>query len=328
MTTLARTLSGHRPRHQRRRAGLSAAGVSRHGLVLTGAVALPASAAALVHAPAADATVHVAAAQSSSVASTAPAAATAASNNVVWLRYGSSGSLVRILQQRLGGLTVDGSFGPKTLARLKAFQTAHHLYVDGQVGPATWQALGGYPGTTGGSSRGDRPCTVGATLRYGATGSAVKTVQAILGIPADGSFGPRTLGAVKSFQSTKQLPVTGVVDTATWKAMGCTGSGVTTPPVSSTPPPPSGTPAINLAREAMWDRIAWCESGQRWSLVATNSTGTYHGGLMMTHDAWRIGGGLAFAYDANLATREQQITVANNLYAQLGLKPWSCRGAA
>ncbi|MFC6715025.1 resuscitation-promoting factor [Branchiibius cervicis] len=85
---------------------------------------------------------------------------------------------------------------------------------------------------------------------------------------------------------------------------------------------------LNLARAAMWDRIAWCESGQRWNLVASNSTGTYYGGLMMTRDAWRIGGGLKFASVASQASRAEQITVANSLYAQLGLKPWSCRGAA
>lgn len=330
MTTRVRSVSDRQPRHQKRRPGLTAVGVSRSGLALSSAIALPASAAALVHAPTADATVRPAAVGGVQLAATATVK-TASSTSVVWLRYGSTGSLVKILQQRLGGLAVDGSFGPKTLARLKAYQASHQLYVDGLVGPNTWKSLGGFPGTTtgGGSSRGEtRTCTVGSTLRYGASGSAVTTLQGILGISTDGSFGPKTLAAVKAFQSTKGLPVTGVVDSATWKAMGCTGGVSTTPPVTSTPPPSSGTPAINLAREAMWDRIAWCESGQRWSLVATNSTGTYHGGLMMTHDAWRIGGGLAFAYDANLATREQQITVANNLYAQLGLKPWSCRWAA
>ena len=39
----------------------------------------------------------------------------------------------------------------------------------------------------------------------------------------------------------------------------------------------------------------------------------------------RIAGGLAFAARPDLASREQQITAANNLYAKMGLKPWTCK---
>ncbi|MEO6890982.1 MAG: peptidoglycan-binding domain-containing protein [Ktedonobacteraceae bacterium] len=40
-------------------------------------------------------------------------------------------------------LTVDGIFGRDTENATKDFQVAHHLSVDGIVGPATWHALGG-----------------------------------------------------------------------------------------------------------------------------------------------------------------------------------------
>ena len=100
-----------------------------------------------------------------------------------------------------------------------------------------------------------------------------------------------------------------------------------TPPPPTTPatPPASGKPPLNLAMADMWDRIAWCESGQRWHL---NLGSGYYGGLQFNMDAWRIAAGYDFAPRPDLASREEQITAANRLYAMLGLKPWTCRTAA
>ena len=38
------------------------------------------------------------------------------------LRQGSSGAAVKVLQRALGGLAVDGAYGPRTTAAVKAFQ--------------------------------------------------------------------------------------------------------------------------------------------------------------------------------------------------------------
>jgi hypothetical protein len=57
------------------------------------------------------------------------------------LRIGSRGPAVRELQQRIGGLTADGIFGPKTGTAVRAFQRREGLKVDGIVGPATWRRL-------------------------------------------------------------------------------------------------------------------------------------------------------------------------------------------
>ncbi len=57
------------------------------------------------------------------------------------IKQGSKGKAVKILQIILGGLAVDGSFGPLTLAAVKKFQKANSLDVDGEVGPLTWRAL-------------------------------------------------------------------------------------------------------------------------------------------------------------------------------------------
>jgi len=56
-------------------------------------------------------------------------------------------------------------------------------------------------------------------LKSGSKGTGVKTVQQLLGIKADGSFGPGTAKAVQDFQKKAGLPTTGIVDQATLKAL-------------------------------------------------------------------------------------------------------------
>ena len=82
---------------------------------------------------------------------------------------------------------------------------------------------------------------------------------------------------------------------------------------------------LNLARAAMWDRIARCESGGNWSINTGNG---YYGGLQFANASWRANGGADFAPRADLASRAEQITVANRYYAKAGLGPWGCRHAA
>lgn len=53
------------------------------------------------------------------------------------LKYRMSGTDVKMLQTKLGGLKVDGIFGPMTLAAVKRFQSSHGLVPDGVVGPLT-----------------------------------------------------------------------------------------------------------------------------------------------------------------------------------------------
>ena len=82
---------------------------------------------------------------------------------------------------------------------------------------------------------------------------------------------------------------------------------------------------INLARSAMWDRIARCESGGNWSINTGNG---YYGGLQFSLPTWNGVGGRDFAAYPHQASRAEQITVANRLYARAGLQPWGCRHAA
>ena len=78
----------------------------------------------------------------------------------------------------------------------------------------------------------------------------------------------------------------------------------------------------NAATGRTWDRLAQCESGGNWHINTGNG---YYGGLQFAQSTWLANGGADFASRADLASREQQITVANRLYAKSGLQPWGCK---
>ena len=54
-------------------------------------------------------------------------------------------------------------------------------------------------------------------IKKGAKGEKVKEIQTLLGISADGDFGPGTEGAVKKFQAKDKLSQTGIVDEETYR---------------------------------------------------------------------------------------------------------------
>jgi len=110
-----------------------------------------------------------------------------------------------------------------------------------------------------------------------------------------------------------------------------TSSRVTTLPVSriqavgTKARPVTTAPAGSAANAAMWDRIAQCESGGNWSINTGNG---YYGGLQFASGTWLANGGGKYAPRADLATRLEQIAVANTVYAARGLQPWGCASAA
>jgi peptidoglycan hydrolase-like protein with peptidoglycan-binding domain len=69
-----------------------------------------------------------------------PEPATTTEHTIV-ISYGSEGRQVQLLQQALGGIKVDGVFGPETEAAVRSFQASKGLTVDGVVGPLTSAAL-------------------------------------------------------------------------------------------------------------------------------------------------------------------------------------------
>lgn len=62
------------------------------------------------------------------------------------------------------------------------------------------------------------------TIKKGSKGAAVKKLQELLKITADGMFGNNTETAVKAFQRANGLAVDGIVGAKTWAALGVSSS--------------------------------------------------------------------------------------------------------
>lgn len=129
----------------------------------------------------------------------------------VVLKPRSTGTAVRVLQRALGGLSVDGSYGPRTAAAVSSFQKAHHLKATGVTDAKVWKAL---------EAR-DYPLLAyrSTVLRKGSSGPAVVALQRALRIGSDGLFGSQTEAAVKALQGRAKIARTGVVASLTWQAL-------------------------------------------------------------------------------------------------------------
>ncbi len=170
------------------------------------------------------------------------------------LRRGSSGTAVKVLQKAIGGLTVDGAFGPATEARVKAYQKSKGLTQNGVVDARVWDALMGKATTSSGGSTSTSPLAkyAGVTLRLWSRGAAVKAMQqAIGGLTADGVFGPLTLARVKAYQKSQALAVTGVVDARTWKALMGESATTSSPQSSTESSAPSSSASGSASRSPL-----------------------------------------------------------------------------
>ena len=119
------------------------------------------------------------------------------------LKVGSTGADVKEVQQYLKNLgyldsVVDGSYGNATKAAAIIFQSNERLYVDGEIGNASYKVM-------------QQTGKKFSSLKKGMNGNAVKVMQTYLmklgylsGV-ADGAFGTVTENAVKRFQSMNGL---------------------------------------------------------------------------------------------------------------------------
>jgi resuscitation-promoting factor RpfA len=77
------------------------------------------------------------------------------------------------------------------------------------------------------------------------------------------------------------------------------------------------------ATDGEWDQVARCESGGNWGINTGNG---YYGGVQFTASTWAAHGGGQYAPSAQLATREQQIAVAERVLATQGRGAWPVCG--
>lgn len=68
-----------------------------------------------------------------------------------------------------------------------------------------------------------------------------------------------------------------------------------------------------------WDCLAECESSGRWSVNTGNG---YYGGLQFWQPTWEEHGGLRYAPRADLATKAEQIRVAEEVLRTQGWGAW------
>ncbi|MEA4928545.1 MAG: peptidoglycan-binding protein [Candidatus Limiplasma sp.] len=201
----------------------------------------------------------------------------------IYLKLGSSGSQVKILQNRLIVLgymsgTADGTFAETTEAAVVAFQKRNSIYADGVAGPTTLTKL--Y------SSSAKKASSVVAnlgSLKLGMNGSGVRALQSRLKElgyytgSVDGDYGDGTMAAVVAFQSDNGLTADGVAGKATLNALyGTTGtggsSGGTDPSSYGTTVTTNGYTSISSAKPGSTANVTALQS-------VLSSSGYYSGSL-------------------------------------------------
>ncbi len=171
-------------------------------------------------------------------------------------KLGDTGGSVTLIQQFLNEISgdyplipkidpVDGIFGEDTEKAVTVFQEIFNLSPDGIVGEATWNKMVLLYVAIRNLSElvSEGQLYQGTNLQFpesvsvGSTGPRVSSLQYFLliisnfdqriqSVPVTGEFGQLTFNAVKQFQAAYNLPVTGVVDEATWNVIYDTYSAI------------------------------------------------------------------------------------------------------
>ncbi|WP_433341726.1 transglycosylase family protein [Micromonospora sp. CA-111912] len=82
-------------------------------------------------------------------------------------------------------------------------------------------------------------------------------------------------------------------------------------------------PAAPAQAAVNWDAVASCESGGNWHINTGNG---YYGGLQFSQGTWAGYGGKRYAARADLATRSEQIRIAEKVLDGQGIGAWPTCG--
>lgn len=162
------------------------------------------------------------------------------------------------------------------------------------------------------------PSVALADVNLGDGGSEVREVQSMLHdfgytVAVDGTFGPQTDKAVRSWQRSNGLEVDGIVGPATLASLRIASRKGNAQQVTPTQPPPQ-PPHYDT-----WLRLAQCESRGRWDINTGNG---YYGGLQFNLTSWRNVGGTGYP---NQASAIEQMWRAERLLDLQGWGAWpSC----
>jgi len=94
--------------------------------------------------------------------------------------------------------------------------------------------------------------------------------------------------------------------------------GLATAPLAAAIPFAMTNPA-QAATTHTWERLAGCESGGNWHINTGNG---YYGGVQFNDGTWDANGGNKYASRADLATKSEQIAIAEKILDARGWSPW------
>ncbi len=166
----------------------------------------------------------------------------------------------------------------------------------------------------------DSTLTKGTTkvLRAGVSGSQQVTVRRT-------TVADRVTDTNVVKRVTTKAPVDRIVAVGTKAVARAKAAPKAAAPKSAPKPTKSNsgasTTGLDLRRSGLWSKIAACESGGNWSINTGNG---YYGGLQFNAGTWLANGGGKFAPRADLASKSEQITIANHLFDRAGGSPWGC----